>query len=498
MMSPKRFLRRHRLMFAIAIPILGILALPRVRAQAPIDICSVDWVDEANSVYEDLCIIGNQTDLYAENGVISQNSDYVPIVDSKTVLTDNNGDGDYHEGGFFNEGTYPQWTQQTNVGSGVEITPLPNDTYTLSGYYAECYDGTGQGGLGDPYSYGLACWWQVGSNYGSLSDGVSGYINPKYVVLGVAYVPPGQASYVKYANNTTVSNTSSIVDTFSSSYTNKYAVTVSEKSIGGWFSGSKTYNDDTTYAQSSKKSGSTTISKSASYWIQFPGALNDYQPNNHDWDVIRVWVNPVVLLQYLQDSSGNITNILWNGYGFNSQDQAAMEVLSLYVGCLNGDFAGCDLTRLNRDWDTHTDWPAGQGPALTATDIANILAFDPFWQCSQNWPPPAECQVPLDTNSRFTPVQGPNLGYHQPPPGGQPIPNGYSFGYTTISSQAQGYTTSASSTFGIDRTLKASVFGASVAVRAGPWPAGQSVWVSQSRLSRVRSQPAKSPFRHPT
>jgi len=33
---------------------------------------------------------------------------------------------------------------------------------------------------------------------------LSGYLNPKYVILGVTYAPPGPQSFVQYADSTTL------------------------------------------------------------------------------------------------------------------------------------------------------------------------------------------------------------------------------------------------------------------------------------------------------
>src|ERR1700680_1502518 len=43
---------------------------------------------------------------------------------------------------------------------------------------------------------------------------VPGYVNPKYVTLGVTYAPPGPQSFVDYTNSKLVSNTSSFTNTF--------------------------------------------------------------------------------------------------------------------------------------------------------------------------------------------------------------------------------------------------------------------------------------------
>jgi hypothetical protein len=54
--------------------------------------------------------------------------------------------------------------------------------------------------------------------------GSTGYINPKYVVLGVTYAPPGNQSYVQYAGSTMVGTSTSLNGSFSSNVGLKIAV----------------------------------------------------------------------------------------------------------------------------------------------------------------------------------------------------------------------------------------------------------------------------------
>src|SRR5256885_8952203 len=84
---------------------------------------------------------------------------------------------------------------------------------------------------------------------------VPGYVNPKYVVAGVTYAPPGPQSFVNYGNSTLVSNTSSL----SNSFSNTYTVTVklgSQGGIYGWLSGSQSNTSSTSWGQETDTSSS--------------------------------------------------------------------------------------------------------------------------------------------------------------------------------------------------------------------------------------------------
>jgi len=51
-------------------------------------------------------------------------------------------------------------------------------------------------------------------NVTEVSNTITGYINPKYVVLGVTYAPPGPSSNVNYSNSTLVGSTATTTDSF--------------------------------------------------------------------------------------------------------------------------------------------------------------------------------------------------------------------------------------------------------------------------------------------
>lgn len=227
-----------------------------------------------------------------------------------------------------------------------------------------------------------------------------GYINPKYVVVGVVYAPPGSKSSVDYTNSTMVSNTSSVSNTFMSSVTSTVSVTT-PGGLFGFLGGTKTTTFSQTLSQQNQDSKSVTASytDTASLQLSGPGPSNNCGPSagdfigvDHDCDLIKVWVNPVALFT-LVTTGPNFTEAQWNGYGFSTLDPTApIHIVDILVGCLNSDIAPTDsrcapaLGEFQRTWAANEIWPSGQGPGLTQADLNNILAADPWGQCKPTSP----------------------------------------------------------------------------------------------------------------
>lgn len=284
---------------------------------------------------------------------------------------------------------------------------------------------------------------------GTLSTAISvqGYINPKYVVLGVTYAPPGPQSFVDYTNSTLVSNTSSLSSSFSTGFTYSTKITTGA-GVPGVFSGSITSTTSTSYAQEATSSSSVTVSKAASLSQKVPGPASPYVGLDHDFDVIWVWLNPVAFFTLTPGM------VQWNGYGYNTADQPAMDVIGVFVGCLNGNLSqvSCNSqyqAAFARSWAANETWPSGQGPGLTAADLQNILDTDPYGRCSSTSAiGSGTCPNPDPT--RFTLTLDQSIQYQQPPPGGQPFTIGYMESYTNTSSQAMGATYMFSQSYGLE------------------------------------------------
>ena len=208
----------------------------------------------------------------------------------------------------------------------------------------------------------------------------SGYVNPKYLIMGVTYAPPGggTGSYVSYQNSTTVGNTSTNSSSFSNGVTLSIGLT---GGVNGFLAGQGTTTLSSGWMQKTSSSTSVTISKTNSTTFKTPGVPTAYSPVNHDYDLIWLWLNPVSVFSAPADpSAGNFT--LWNGYGFDLADPLQdVDVWPIYVGYLNGDFgplSAQDADVLSRSWVTTQSFAPGGGPGITSADYPNILGADPF------------------------------------------------------------------------------------------------------------------------
>jgi hypothetical protein len=296
-----------------------------------------------------------------------------------------------------------------------------------------------------------------------------GYLNPKYVILGVAYAPPGPTSFVQYSTTAFLSTTASIMDTSSTKNTWSTSVSASFKAIPFITSGKVTTMQAGSYTQTTTASSSVTLSAQSVNQDQMKGTATPYSPVNHDYDYVWLWLNPVLLLT-VSPSSNTVT---WNGYAVDRADQrvTAMDIWPVQVGFLNGDFGPLDpgdAEVLSRSWAVGAQtWPTGDGPGLTQADFAQILLADPFANSSYAVNVPAGSDTTSD--GRFT-LSGGSTGiattfdYKQADPGEVALNQTLANTYTTTSTQGLSSTTTHTQTFGIDVSLSASVFIASLSV----------------------------------
>jgi hypothetical protein len=302
--------------------------------------------------------------------------------------------------------------------------------------------------------------------------GVGGFVNPKYVIVGVTYAPPGPSSSVTYANSTLVGNTTKIVNSFKSGV--KFSISITGKisawHIVGGVAAKITGTDSTEYTQTSSNTSTVTISKQATVSDKTNGTGNAFSPVNHDYDTIWLWLNPLVLLTVdPQDTS----KVQWNGYGFDPNDVNGMDVFGVQVGWLNGHFGNNPSINavLARSWVTSTEpsmtWPAGEGPGLTQTDISKILLVDPFTSGTYSLPSP----LPSTTSDgRFTQIPFPPnpVNYAQAGPGNG---GGTTTMYDTVNVNSSALTTGLAHSFteavGIQGEFSGGVLGESLTVDLG-------------------------------
>jgi len=297
---------------------------------------------------------------------------------------------------------------------------------------------------------------------GGTDMSVSGYINPKYLIVGVTYAPPGSQSSVTYTYSLLVGSNTTINNSFSDQTTLKVSVTASG-GIGGFDHGQATGSFTNSYTQMSSSSNAVTINKTTQVSDKTQGPSNSIVGLDHDFDVVWLWLNPVVQLSF---PAPNPRALTWTGYGFDQSDQPGLDILPVYVGWLNGDIPiPSDVAFvLARHWASGLIWGPGQGPGLTGpgpgTDFANIVQADPFWRCDQV---PSSCPTSPDP-TRFTLADSQNLVYVQAPPGGQPITQTYQFQFSNMTVIGQQTGTTESQAFGLDVSFGGGVFLAGVNV----------------------------------
>jgi hypothetical protein len=289
---------------------------------------------------------------------------------------------------------------------------------------------------------------------------IPGFINPKYIIVGVTYAPPGNQSTVTYQNSKLVGSTIDISHTFTNTTTVSVSVSIGIKgwSAGVTGAGKVVAGETTALSQSTTDSSSVTISKTTAQSDLTRGPASSFVGIDHDYDVIWLWLNPLLTMNYDPHNPNTVT---WTGYGFDPDDQPEVDILPVFVGWLNGDIpipanvAGV----LARTWAAGQPWPAGQGPGLTGpganTDFAQILLADPFGQCT---PSPATCPTSVDL-TRYTLSNNQNMVYEQAPPGGQPLTQTYTLTYINTSSQGHGTTSSFSQEFTLEENFGIGLFG---------------------------------------
>ncbi len=368
------------------------------------------------------------------------------------TVTTNGGNCGYH-----GEQTFTQW----NFGPFTFV--LSGKTYPLGGSAAyfnspggiSCPPQGGQPPAGtDLNGPGFTIHFtpQAGG-YGSATYAVVGYINPKYVIWGVTYAPPGPISYVNYTN----SNVESTTNTISSSFSSTFAVSLETKigiSIKGWKAGTSN-TASSSHTQTNTSSNTIQITKSAARGDTTYGPSDPYVGINHDYDIVWVWLNPVELFTIYKNGSGGASKVQWNGYGYSEMDQPAIDLYPVYIGWLNGDIpmTPAQAAPLKRAWAIGQVWPSGQGPGLTGpgpgTDFENIAKIDPYWECT---PRPANCPTSVDP-VRYTLTTNIDFIYLQAPVGGQPINQTYTENYVVSNTVSQGASYTASQTYATETTF---------------------------------------------
>jgi Concanavalin A-like lectin/glucanases superfamily/Bacterial Ig domain len=197
---------------------------------------------------------------------------------------------------------------------------------------------------------------------------VSGTVNPKYIVLGVIYAPPGADSHVDYTTTTLVGTSTSV----SSSFTNSTSESVS-LGVGSSIFGSITRTASTEFTQESDTSSSLAVNETTTDTTVAHGPTAPATGLNHELDQIMVWLNPVMTFQMTDPNT-----VISQGFTFDERDRPLMDVALITLSELRGtiDPASDLALRLQRSWAP--DPLDGTGRGLTRADLDAILAADPF------------------------------------------------------------------------------------------------------------------------
>ncbi len=279
----------------------------------------------------------------------------------------------------------------------------------------------------------------------------TGYINPKYKVVGIAYSVPGTSSFVQYTDTTMLGTSTSTSNSFSTNVTTSESIC---GSTGGDVCGkgdgvavTGTYTN--AFTQESDTSSSFAVNQTKAFvdkLYPLTGPVLD-----HANDVVYVWVNPNVW--YTVTTEG--APLQWNGYTYDLNDDSNnMEVIPLRLSQLQNPSTidAYTLGRLARSWaQSNVD---GSGPGITNQDLLAIAAQDPF--SDPNYTVQLGSDYQTTTDKRFTLTTNQELWYL---PGQQ---NAYNWTYTGTTTSGQGAKTTYSDGFAVEEKFTSSIFIASL------------------------------------
>lgn len=238
------------------------------------------------------------------------------------------------------------------------------------------------------------------------------------------------SSSVQYTNKNLLSNTTGVGNSFTTS-SGSTVSTMSNFGVQGYLNGSVSVTTGLEFAQTSGTSSLVTISNQSSRTGQLSGTPANFSPVNHDYDVIYLWLNPVVNFTLNANNSGPV---VWNGYGFDANFGPSLDIYPVYVGQLNGHFGPLNQSAQNvlaRSWASNQTYPSGQGPGITAADYGDILAYDPFSNPNYAFQLSGNSSPATTTDGRFS-ISSPTGGaatafsYSQAAPGTNPISQSFS------------------------------------------------------------------------
>ena len=306
------------------------------------------------------------------------------------------------------------------------------------------------------YANGQAWWyWQTGPAFQGKSGAVtctilhvgqSGWVRPKYLVVGMTYAPPGSKSTATYTNGFVNGTSETNTATFITTVTNKEVDTMGIN-LFQVVSGTVTDTTTSVWSQEQDDTNSITVAQTEATGLIVPGPASSGAGVDHDYDAIYIWLNPEVFMEEFNSV------IVTNGFGWDGRDTiTGMDVLPLTVGQLKGTQPITDpavITRLARTWDTSLG-------AVTAADYQDILRADPF-VANPSFNPNTDTSGRYELPEAGTPATPTDLifNYVPVPAGGQATGQTYTSSYTATSVAGQTAKDTHSVTYSFD--TKASV-----------------------------------------
>jgi hypothetical protein len=329
--------------------------------------------------------------------------------------------------------------------------------------------------------------------------GTIGYVDPKYMVLGVTYAPPGPSpnTWVNYTHSSSIGNTMSLSNSYATGTSSSVSFSAGF-SIAKVISGQVSSTTTTSASLSSKNSSSVTSNLQVQQGEQTFGTFNYFAPVDNDYDLIWVWLNPAVIFRVAPGV------VVWEGYGYDGNDPYGFDVVPIPLGYINGHLGAMppDIqTRINRAWAAPQLWPAGQGPALTSTDLAQIATADPFSVSTYGLNSVGYGPLPTETaDHRFTSSQcstitatnttsgatttisgaSPTFNYIQASPSQSGEIYTCTITYTNASTQAQDLTSTNSVVYSTDDSLSATFL---ATLNADLKQSNSLTWTTESQTS---------------
>jgi hypothetical protein len=381
----------------------------------------------------------------------------------------------------FSETSCTTLNQNGSCQMNITYSPATETAPPVSGYIYINYTYSYNGEKGNQQSV-----------IGVTGDAVlSGFVNPKYKIVGVMYAPPGSKSAVTYANNSVVGSSTTVTNSFATAVTKSVSVSGGVKIFGWTDTITGTYSDS--YTQEEDSSSSIAVSQTTTSSSGLSGYSDPTSGVNHDYDYIFLWLNPLAMFTLYTDSTGK-SNEVWTGYGYDLNDTKAapdMDVIGVQLGCLNGDFYQQYVSQANPNWLTCEDvfnnnlsrgWALknqdGTSPALTptlasssapynfcqqtGTDLYNVCQADPFANpnYSQEFPPPTGSYTTND--GRFTACH--NSGCDTTIDYEPNVTKNYSQGYSTTLTASQGYKDTYQEGYSLENQFTNTAFSATLKV----------------------------------